>query len=251
MIRCGDRRFLSQKSAFDAVLGFILPSMLARAVNGTAAFFMGTWRTSRRWLSGTRAERADQQRPPRRPPSSHGTARATTTSLRPRLARIGDVFGACLLEDLLGVRDLFARLRMDGQQDVPRLHLALVTLRLVLRYPVPDEKPGEPARRRAGCRSSECRHDGTGGDKCPQTRDGQGADADQIADSATQHSPPDSARRRAFGCLGVLLMRKVARPLLVGEQDGDVVAREAIGSRRFDDVDRLAFGLRDTEYCLV
>jgi uncharacterized membrane protein YcaP (DUF421 family) len=39
IIRLGDRRFLSQKTAFDAVLGFILASMLARAVNGTAAFF--------------------------------------------------------------------------------------------------------------------------------------------------------------------------------------------------------------------
>jgi uncharacterized membrane protein YcaP (DUF421 family) len=39
IIRCGDRRFLSQKTAFDAVLGFILASMLARAVNGTVAFF--------------------------------------------------------------------------------------------------------------------------------------------------------------------------------------------------------------------
>jgi uncharacterized membrane protein YcaP (DUF421 family) len=39
IVRCGDRRFLSQKTAFDAVLGFILASMLARAVNGTAAFF--------------------------------------------------------------------------------------------------------------------------------------------------------------------------------------------------------------------
>ena len=38
IIRCGDRRFLSQKTAFDAVLGFILASMLARAVNGTASF---------------------------------------------------------------------------------------------------------------------------------------------------------------------------------------------------------------------
>jgi uncharacterized membrane protein YcaP (DUF421 family) len=38
MLRCGDRRFLSQKTTFDAVLGFILASMLARAVNGTAAF---------------------------------------------------------------------------------------------------------------------------------------------------------------------------------------------------------------------
>jgi uncharacterized membrane protein YcaP (DUF421 family) len=39
IVRCGDRRFLSNKTAFDAVLGFILASMLARAVNGTAAFF--------------------------------------------------------------------------------------------------------------------------------------------------------------------------------------------------------------------
>jgi uncharacterized membrane protein YcaP (DUF421 family) len=39
IVRCGDGRFLSQKTAFDAVLGFILASMLARAVNGTAAFF--------------------------------------------------------------------------------------------------------------------------------------------------------------------------------------------------------------------
>jgi uncharacterized membrane protein YcaP (DUF421 family) len=39
MIRCSDRRFLSQKTAIDAVLGFILASMLARAVNGTVAFF--------------------------------------------------------------------------------------------------------------------------------------------------------------------------------------------------------------------
>jgi uncharacterized membrane protein YcaP (DUF421 family) len=39
IIRCGDRRFLSQKTAFDAVLGFILASMPARAVYGAAAFF--------------------------------------------------------------------------------------------------------------------------------------------------------------------------------------------------------------------
>jgi uncharacterized membrane protein YcaP (DUF421 family) len=39
IVRCGDRRFLSQKTAFDAVLGFIVGSTLARTVNGTAAFF--------------------------------------------------------------------------------------------------------------------------------------------------------------------------------------------------------------------
>jgi uncharacterized membrane protein YcaP (DUF421 family) len=39
MVRLGDKRFLSKKTAFDAILGFILASMLARAVNGTVSFF--------------------------------------------------------------------------------------------------------------------------------------------------------------------------------------------------------------------
>lgn len=38
-VRCGDKRFLSKITAFDAILGFILASMLARAVNGSAAFW--------------------------------------------------------------------------------------------------------------------------------------------------------------------------------------------------------------------
>jgi uncharacterized membrane protein YcaP (DUF421 family) len=36
MVRVGDRRFLSQKTAFDAVLGFTLASMLARTINGSS-----------------------------------------------------------------------------------------------------------------------------------------------------------------------------------------------------------------------
>lgn len=39
MIRLADRRFLSRLSPFDALLGFLLASMLARAVNGSAPFF--------------------------------------------------------------------------------------------------------------------------------------------------------------------------------------------------------------------
>jgi uncharacterized membrane protein YcaP (DUF421 family) len=39
MVRIGDKRFLPKKTAFDAILVFILASMLARAVNGSAAFF--------------------------------------------------------------------------------------------------------------------------------------------------------------------------------------------------------------------
>jgi uncharacterized membrane protein YcaP (DUF421 family) len=39
MIRLGAKRFLAKKTAFDVILGLILASMLARAVNGTASFF--------------------------------------------------------------------------------------------------------------------------------------------------------------------------------------------------------------------
>ena len=39
IVRVGSKRFLSRMSAFDAIVGFILASVLARAVNGSAAFF--------------------------------------------------------------------------------------------------------------------------------------------------------------------------------------------------------------------
>jgi uncharacterized membrane protein YcaP (DUF421 family) len=39
MVRLGDKRFLSKKTTFDAILGFILASMLARAVNGSSSFW--------------------------------------------------------------------------------------------------------------------------------------------------------------------------------------------------------------------
>ena len=45
MVRLGDKRFLSKKTAFDAILGFILASMLARAVNGYVCFLANArWR---------------------------------------------------------------------------------------------------------------------------------------------------------------------------------------------------------------
>ena len=39
IVRVANKRFLAKMTAFDAILGFILASMLARAVNGSAAFF--------------------------------------------------------------------------------------------------------------------------------------------------------------------------------------------------------------------
>jgi uncharacterized membrane protein YcaP (DUF421 family) len=39
MVRFSDKRFLPHKTAFDAILFFILASMLSRAINGGAPFF--------------------------------------------------------------------------------------------------------------------------------------------------------------------------------------------------------------------
>ena len=38
IVRVGEKRFLAQRTAYDAVLAFILASMLSRAINGSAAF---------------------------------------------------------------------------------------------------------------------------------------------------------------------------------------------------------------------
>ena len=39
MVRLGAKRFLAKLTAMDVIVGFILASMLARGVNGSAAFF--------------------------------------------------------------------------------------------------------------------------------------------------------------------------------------------------------------------
>ncbi len=39
MVRTGDKRFFARKSAFDVILGFILASVLSRAINGSAPLF--------------------------------------------------------------------------------------------------------------------------------------------------------------------------------------------------------------------
>jgi uncharacterized membrane protein YcaP (DUF421 family) len=39
MVRFADKRFMGKKAAFDVILGFILASMLSRAINGSAGLF--------------------------------------------------------------------------------------------------------------------------------------------------------------------------------------------------------------------
>ena len=62
MVRLGDRRSLAQKSAFDLVLLVVVGSVLARAINGTAAV-VRTLGASLGWPSQRPAGRAGARRP--------------------------------------------------------------------------------------------------------------------------------------------------------------------------------------------
>ena len=39
LLRCSEKRFLAQRNALDTLLGFLLASMLSRAINGSERFF--------------------------------------------------------------------------------------------------------------------------------------------------------------------------------------------------------------------
>jgi uncharacterized membrane protein YcaP (DUF421 family) len=110
IVRLGDKRFLSKKTAFDAILGFMLASMLARAINGSAPF----WSTlgggcvlvalhrliahaSRRW-------------------HKFGILVKGTSDL---VIRDGQVIQSGMLRNDLSEHDLHEDLRLNGQVDDP------------------------------------------------------------------------------------------------------------------------------------
>jgi uncharacterized membrane protein YcaP (DUF421 family) len=108
MVRLGDKRFLSKKTAFDAILGLILASMLARAVNGSSAFWptlgggfvlVGLHRLiaflSRRW-------------------HTFGILVKGTSDL---VIRDGEVIPEGMRRNDLSEHDLHEDLRMNGQVD--------------------------------------------------------------------------------------------------------------------------------------
>jgi len=116
MVRLGDKRFLSKKTAFDAILGLILASMLARGVNGSAAF----WPTlgggavlialhrliafgSRRW-------------------HKFGILVKGTSDV---VVRDGEIVGAGMRKNDLSEHDLLEDLRIHGQlNDVKEVKIA-------------------------------------------------------------------------------------------------------------------------------
>ncbi|HWD91431.1 MAG TPA: YetF domain-containing protein [Verrucomicrobiae bacterium] len=110
MVRLGDKRFLSKKTPFDAILGFILASMLARAVNGSSAF----WPTLGGGfvLVGLHRLIAFLSR------SSHkfGILVKGTSDV---VIRDGQIVPAGMRRNDLSEHDLYEDLRMNGQVDDP------------------------------------------------------------------------------------------------------------------------------------
>src|SRR5262249_23885463 len=109
----------------------------------------------------------------------------------------------------------------------------------------------DAARRGAKSRTAERGHDRSGGDERPDARDRQRADADVPAHGATQDANDDATGGGTFGALRRLLVGDVSRAGLGREEDGDVVAVEAVALQRVDDRLRLALRRCDTENCLA
>jgi uncharacterized membrane protein YcaP (DUF421 family) len=110
IVRVGKDRLLGRSTAFDIVLGFILGSMLSRAINGTAAL-VGTVvaavvLTTIHWLFARLALRFEP----------FATA---VKGKRVVLIRDGEIQGAAMRSTAISERDLREALRLNAHLDDP------------------------------------------------------------------------------------------------------------------------------------
>src|SRR5688572_2931992 len=127
----------------------------------------------------------------------------------------------------------------------------LITLRFVLRNPHADQGTGEAAGCRADRSATERRHDRARRDERAYARNRDRARADEPAQCPTEHTARGRARRRAFGSLGVLLVREFLAGPFVGHHHRDVVAGEPCGLQLINDSRGLLLTRRDAEDGLV
>src|SRR6185295_3714960 len=86
-------------------------------------------------------------------------------TLHTGLAGVGDILGAVPLEDFLRALHLVAVFGVYGEEDVPALHLALVSLGFDLRHSVADQRARDAARRASCGRPAQQAHDRAGRDQ--------------------------------------------------------------------------------------
>jgi uncharacterized membrane protein YcaP (DUF421 family) len=115
IIRLGDKRSLSKKSAFDAALLIILASVLARAINGSAAFF-STLGGSAVLVALHRALAFASYR--------SETFRRLIKGQPSELVREGKFIRPNMSRDHVADQDVREDLRLDGEEDLTKIKVA-------------------------------------------------------------------------------------------------------------------------------
>jgi len=115
IIRLGDKRSLSKKSAFDAALLIILASVLARAINGSAAFFATLGGSAVIVaLHGTLAYASCRS----------GGLRRLIKGKPNELVRNGEFIRRNMRRDHVTGDDVCEDLRLDGEEDLAKVKIA-------------------------------------------------------------------------------------------------------------------------------
>ncbi|HKP92353.1 MAG TPA: YetF domain-containing protein [Chthoniobacterales bacterium] len=115
IMRLGDKRSLSKKSAFDAALLIILASVLARAINGSAAFFPT--------LGGSAVVVGLHRLMAYFSYKSDGFRRLVKG--RPsELVRNGEFIERNMKRDHVAEEDVREDLRLDGEEELARIRVA-------------------------------------------------------------------------------------------------------------------------------
>ena len=115
IVRLGDKRSLSKKSAFDAALLIILASVLARAINGSAAFFPT--------LGGSAIVVALHRLMAFASCKSDGFRRLVKGQPS-ELVRNGQLIERNMRRDHLAEEDIREDLRLDGEEELAKVKVA-------------------------------------------------------------------------------------------------------------------------------
>ena len=144
-----------------------------------------------------------------------------------------------MLKQIFGPRDLVRRVAMNGKQNAARLDVSFVALGLVLGDTHPDEGADQATDSAADPEAGESAHDRAGRDKRTDPRNRKRADSGQQAKSSADHSAGRNAGGGALRRFCILLMGKVFRPLVVLEENRNVVIGETFLPETLDDPFRL------------
>jgi uncharacterized membrane protein YcaP (DUF421 family) len=115
IVRLGDKRSLSKKSAFDAALLIILASVLARAINGSSAFFA---------TLGGGAVLVALHRGLAYASCRSEKFRRSIKGMPDDLVRNGEFIRPNMRRQHVAEEDIWEDLRLDGEEDLAKVKVA-------------------------------------------------------------------------------------------------------------------------------